>query len=170
MNSYKERRKTRELHAMCESKEYSAWRSMIQRCINTSIPQYLKDYQQKGITIDPEFLNSFIAFYTEVGPCPGLGYSVERCDNNRGYEPGNIRWATMAEQNRNKSSNVRIEYRGRMWLLCDLAKFAGVEQKLLRTRLKQGIDLETALLPISLRRNKKTLKKYPPQEDKRKFS
>jgi hypothetical protein len=38
---------------------------------------------------------------TNLGPRP-LGLTVERIDNNGHYEPGNLRWATRADQNRNK--------------------------------------------------------------------
>jgi hypothetical protein len=36
-----------------------------------------------------------------LGP-PKEGCSIDRIDNNRHYEPGNLRWATHAEQQRNK--------------------------------------------------------------------
>ncbi|MBC8427283.1 MAG: hypothetical protein H8D97_00165 [Proteobacteria bacterium] len=33
-------------------------------------------------------------------------YSLDRIDNNQGYIPGNLRWATHIEQNRNQEQNV----------------------------------------------------------------
>ena len=48
-----------------------------------------------------EWINSFSAFMSHIGPKPS-GLTLERIDNNRGYEPGNVKWATMSEQNRNK--------------------------------------------------------------------
>ena len=37
----------------------------------------------------------------ELGPYPGEGWSVDRIDNEKHYEPGNIRWATQSEQLKN---------------------------------------------------------------------
>lgn len=33
-------------------------------------------------------------------------YSLDRIDNNKGYEPGNIQWATRLMQARNKSTTI----------------------------------------------------------------
>lgn len=38
---------------------------------------------------------------------PKVGESIDRIDNNRHYEPGNLRWATRAEQARNKRAYKR---------------------------------------------------------------
>jgi hypothetical protein len=45
---------------------------------------------------------AFEKFLAEIGPRPGRNYSVDRIDNYRGYEPGNVRWATSEAQAANK--------------------------------------------------------------------
>lgn len=42
-----------------------------------------------------------------IGARPDAGYSIDRIDNNRHYEPGNLRWATRVEQARNKRAYKR---------------------------------------------------------------
>jgi hypothetical protein len=52
-----------------------------------------------------------------LGPCP-KGKSIDRIDNNRHYEPGNLRWATRTEQARNKREYKGSVYGHRMNYLC----------------------------------------------------
>ena len=44
--------------------------------------------------------NDFPAFLADVGERPD-GCSIDRIDNDGDYEPGNVRWATRAEQQHN---------------------------------------------------------------------
>jgi len=40
---------------------------------------------------------SYEQAYLELGPCP-IGKTLDRIDNNGHYEPGNVRWASWAQQ------------------------------------------------------------------------
>lgn len=85
-------------HDLYGSPEYSSWQMMKQRCLNPKATGYAR-YGGAGITIWPEWITSFSAFYAHVGPRPE-GTSLDRYpDKNGNYEPGNVRWATRREQN-----------------------------------------------------------------------
>jgi hypothetical protein len=71
------------------------------RCFNHRTPRY-KDYGGRGVTMCQRWKDSFAAFLADMGPRP-IGTTLDRWPNNDGhYEPGNCRWATVTEQNRNR--------------------------------------------------------------------
>jgi len=77
---------------------------MKNRCHNPNSPAY-KDYGGRGITVCDEWRNSFELFYDYVSRLDHFneaGRSLDRIDNNKGYCPGNVRWATAKEQANNK--------------------------------------------------------------------
>jgi hypothetical protein len=92
--------------------EYRCWRAMRQRCANPKAPNYYL-YGGRGITVY-EGWQDYATFLADVGPRPGREYSLDRIDNNGNYEPGNVRWATRSEQQRNKRSKVTEEMLGIM--------------------------------------------------------
>lgn len=81
--------------------EYQAWHNAKNRTTNPNVPVW-PNYGGRGITMCDEWLNSFEAFFEHIGPKPGPGYSLDRIDNDGNYEPGNVRWATRTDQNRNQ--------------------------------------------------------------------
>lgn len=93
------------------SPEYNSWVHMIQRCHNPNNKDY-KNYGGRGIEVCDMWKDSFEAFLLMVGKRPTLKHTIERIDTNKGYEPGNVRWATRAEQNLNTRSNVRLTIDG----------------------------------------------------------
>jgi hypothetical protein len=84
---------------MCGSAEHTAWKNMKARCLNPRHPNY-GSYGGRGIGC--EALLPFGVFFAAVGPRPGEGYSLDRIDNDGDYAPGNVRWATRSEQQRNR--------------------------------------------------------------------
>src|SRR5690242_9916571 len=94
-------RAVRRTHGMDRSPEYRSWQAMKSRCLNPNVPAYPR-YGGRGITIWPEWVDDFAAFYAHIGPRPSLAYSLDRIDNDGSYVPGNVRWATASEQAFNK--------------------------------------------------------------------
>ena len=88
------------------SKEYRTWLNVKQRCLNPNNSSY-EDYAGRGITVCEEWAHSFEAFYKDMGDAPDPEYSIERIDNNKGYEPSNCIWATNETQQRN-SRNTKL--------------------------------------------------------------
>ena len=80
---------------------YRAWVAMKTRCLNPRYSQY-KYWGGRGISIAPEWINDFSRFAQDVGEPPFPKATLDRVDNDGDYRPGNVRWATRAEQNRNQ--------------------------------------------------------------------
>jgi len=96
----------------------------------------------KGVYKDILFLfNCFEEFWDELGPRPE-GYTLERINVKSHYMPGNVKWACMSEQCRNKTNNVYVEYQGELICLYDAAKLSGIDPGAIKTRMRTGCPKE----------------------------
>jgi hypothetical protein len=110
---------------------------MKNRCINPAHAQYA-DYGGRGIKICERWFK-FENFLADMGRKPGPGFSIDRFPNNNGnYEPGNCRWATPTQQNRNRRSNHLITYKGETLPIKAWAERFKINHITLRWRLEQG--------------------------------
>jgi hypothetical protein len=128
---------------------------MIQRCHNPNNKDY-KNYGGRGIKVCDMWRESFEAFYMMLGPKPSAEYTIERIDYNKGYEPGNVKWATRQEQVLNKSDNVNVTIDGETKAVSQWAKDerCSVTEFTIYKRLKRGWDPEEAVLKPNKRANK----------------
>lgn len=127
------------------TKAYRAWLSMRVRCRFPSQDSYPL-YGGRGIKVCPEWESSFEAFLAHIGEPPSAAHTLDRIDNNRNYEPGNVRWADAGEQARNRRSTSAITFQGETLCLEAWAERVGIKAKTLRARIfDHGWSVERAL-------------------------
>jgi hypothetical protein len=90
-------------HGMHGTPEYSSWQAMKNRCLDPNNKDFPR-WGARGVTVCDEWASSFESFFAHIGPRPN-GTTLDRIDNLRGYEPGNVRWATPQQQQINRSTN-----------------------------------------------------------------
>ena len=130
-------------HNKSLSPEFRTWAAMKTRCTNPNQRQW-KDYGGRGITLCERWLNSFENFYEDVGSKPGPKFSIDRIKNDKGYEPGNVRWATKEEQWQNKRTSHFMTFNGKTQCLAEWAKETGLGSALMQ-RILRGWTVEEAL-------------------------
>ncbi len=139
-------RGNRKTHGKKPARLYNIWCGMKARCSNPNEPAFAR-YGGRGIRVCEEWGTSFETFRDWA---LASGYernlTIDRIDNDGNYGPGNCRWATYAQQNRNYSRNRPVMYQGREILVCDLAVEVGLPQDVLKNRiLRYGWDVERAV-------------------------
>ena len=149
-------------HGESKTRLYRVWASIVSRCTNPEDPAYPK-YGGRGITLCSEW-RTFEGFKLSVGNKPLWAKSLDRIDNNRGYQPDNVRWASTTTQNRNKRNNRLITYQGRTQCLNAWAEELNINRATLQTRLdREGLTVEEAFTRPSRYKNKK---EKIPREDR----
>lgn len=134
---------TAKKHGMSRSREYTSWLKMKSRCTDPGCGHYDR-YGGRGITVCERWLNSFENFLEDMGQRPDET-SLDRVDNSKGYYPGNCRWATVREQQRNQRRTRMLELDGVRQPISTWADLLGVPANSLWSRCKSGWDDERVL-------------------------
>lgn len=130
---------------------YARWKGMMQRCSDEKHPSF-KRYGAKGIGVCAKW-SSFSEFLADMGECPSKEMTLDRIDNNIGYQPGNCRWATKSEQSLNRSMTVLLTHNGITKSVSEWAVDIGMPANSLHHRLYLGWSAEQALTrPLKSRR------------------
>lgn len=140
-------------HGMSHTPEHNCWSNIISKCTDINHKDF-RYYGGRGISIAPEWLNDFNAFYKEVGARPTKEHTLDRFPNNDGnYEPGNVRWATRKEQANNRRTNRWLVLNGEKIQMKDLLLKLNVSGSNFRQYSKRHTESE-AIIFFSKKINK----------------
>lgn len=122
----------------------SALKSTISRCHDPNNRDY-PYYGGRGITVCKRWLDSFESFVEDMGLRPE-GLTLERVNNDIGYEPGNCVWASRKAQARNRRVCLSLTYKGETKSLDDWSAATGIPYSTLKARVTRlGYTTEEAL-------------------------
>ena len=124
-------------HGLSKHPLHRVWQGMLSRCGNAEQVNWVH-YGGRGIRVCARWM-TFENFYADMGPTWAPGLTIERGDNDGDYEPGNCRWATHAEQGRNRRNNVWYAGPdGQRLVAADLARVLGVTKGTIINRTRAG--------------------------------
>jgi len=124
---------------------------MRQRCVNSNDDEYT-NYGGRGIIVCERWMQ-FENFLADMGEPPTSKHSIDRIDNNGHYCPKNCRWATIAQQARNKRNNHRVTYRGTTKSVIEWSENVDIPYNTLIKRLYRGWSVEKTLTtPVNRRK------------------
>lgn len=146
-------------HGLTKSSEWTSWRCMKARCNQVNREHHREHYRGKGIRVCARWDADFIPFLEDMGPKPTRKHTIDRLDNDRGYDCGkcddcaargavlNCRWASPKEQSNNRGVVRNYTIDGRTQCIKAWAEERGMEMGTVYQRLDRGWPIERALMP-----------------------
>ena len=122
---------------------YRRWISLRSRCNNPDDMAYA-NYGGRGISYDAAWDN-FEVFLADVGIPHDLKLQLDRIDNEKGYEKGNVRWVKQQRNLNNKRTNRNIEYLGEVKTIAEWAAKLDIHYRTLNNRINRGWDTHRAM-------------------------
>lgn len=144
------RRNSVKTHGMSGTPTYISWQAMIARCASPGASAYGR-YGARGVSVCSQWADSFEQFLADVGVRPE-GKTIDRIDNSKGYEPGNVKWSTLREQSKNRRNVRLITAFGETLCVAEWQRKTGISRSAIRSRIDSGMQPERAL---TLRRKPK---------------
>ena len=117
---------------------FSRWCFLRHVCNNENNALY-QYYGGRGIDYDPRW-NDFATFCDDIESTIGLpkpGMHFERMNNDKGFWPKNMCWATPKENSRNRRTNHLIRYKGRTQTMVEWADELGIPFRTLGRHLNE---------------------------------
>jgi hypothetical protein len=138
------RMKMRTKHGMWESREYSTWENMIQRCNNPKSRKYYL-YGGRGITVCDRWLKSFKDFYEDMGSRPE-NTTLDRIDGEKGYYKDNCKWSNPREQLVNvRFFHQSVRYQEETLSVEAWINKLAIDRELFKSRILRGLGFKESL-------------------------
>ncbi len=117
------------------TRTYRAWVGMLQRCSIKNKKDF-SNYAGRGINVCRRW-HKFNNFLSDMGIVPEK-MTLDRINNNKGYQPNNCRWATRKEQSNNMRTNRKIKWNNETLTISQWAKKMNIERYIINGRIYSG--------------------------------
>ncbi len=101
------------------------------------------------------WINDYGAFLLHVGRSPGMGFQLDRVNNNGNYEPDNVHWVTCKTNNGHTRRTKIVEMDGEIRSLIDWCEEYDVDCAGVLQRLNRGWNVEKALTHPGINKRKR---------------
>lgn len=127
-------------HGKSKTRLYHTWFDMKHRCTKSINPEY-KNYGGRGISVCEEWINengftNFENWALRNGYKENL--SLDRINNDLNYSPDNCRWVDRVTQQRNRTDNVWITYKGMTKCIAEWSEITGLSFDCISYRFKNN--------------------------------
>lgn len=133
-------------HGMTRTPTYRSWQAAKERCHNPNASNY-SAYGGSGIEMCDRWRNSFECFLEDMGERPS-GMTLDRLDQCKGYEPGNVQWATTEEQSINRGTTKLHRWRGGWMTTRQIADAETIPFNSLRKIIRQHRTIQSAVAHV----------------------
>ncbi len=131
------------IHGKSGHRLYRVWCAMIDRCCNKTNASF-RYYGARGIKVCKRWKN-FNLFLSDMEHGWRIGLTLERKNNDGGYRPGNVIWASMQAQNKNRRSSQFITFKRVKRTTADWSRSLGGNKGLVLKRIKMGWSVVSAV-------------------------
>ncbi len=116
--------------------------AMRSRCVLKNT-RFYKGYADRGITVCDRW-SVFVNFLEDMGERPE-GLTLERRDNDKGYDKENCYWATNKQQMRNRRRTLKVTWKGKERSLSEWCELLGINYQTAFARLRDGKPISYVL-------------------------
>lgn len=166
--------KSHRKHGKSGTKSYRTWAGIITRCHNPNCDEY-HNYGGRGIAVCQGWRLSSSKFFLDMGEPPTEKHSIDRIENDRGYDCGhcedcrsrnatqNCRWSTPQEQSRNRRNSRIVTFNGQSLTISEWAEKLTIPSAVLYKRIAiHGWTIDRAMTQPLKKQPKRT--KNPPRQ------
>lgn len=134
--------------------EFSALQNAIGRC-HVATHQSFHNYGARGIEVFKPWRDDAQLFLDYMGAKASPDLTLERIDNDKNYEPGNVCWASRKTQTRNRREtadrcfdrNTQVTYNGETRSYREWSELLGLQLAAITQRVRRGLPVDQVLAP-----------------------